>query len=167
MASYERPTTTLAGLKRYDLSWTPMTAFTDVNGQGQTMVVKMPQPGTFQRLAAHRRRTGRRTRREDREAGQENHQPLLRRDAQSRWKNSRTRNPRSITRTSFARDHQYNKQYSNKPDCPINKVTWYEAAEQSQLANRTGGTEPVYQPNNDKKYGPGMKAESQLPEAER
>jgi serine/threonine protein kinase/formylglycine-generating enzyme required for sulfatase activity len=58
---------------------------------------------------------------------------------------------------SFRREHVYNKGYSNKSDCPMNQVTWYDAAAYCNWLSVQEGLEPVYEPNEHKDSGPGMK----------
>ena len=67
----------------------------------------------------------------------------------------------------FRPEHEYNKQYANnKPNCPMNTVTWYGAAAYCNWLSDREGLEAVYEPNEDKEYGPGMKLKATLPATE-
>jgi formylglycine-generating enzyme required for sulfatase activity len=60
----------------------------------------------------------------------------------------------------FRPEHEYRKDYANKPNCPMNVVTWYDAAAYCNWLSEQEGLEPVYEPNEEKRYGPGMKVKA-------
>jgi serine/threonine protein kinase/formylglycine-generating enzyme required for sulfatase activity len=60
----------------------------------------------------------------------------------------------------FRPDHDYQQKYSPKPDCPITKLNWYQAAEYCNWLSKQEGLpeeEWCYQPNKAGKYAEGMK----------
>jgi hypothetical protein len=90
-----------------------------VNGQGQTMVV-IPDPGEFL-MGSPRTEAGR-------DGGPEGTVEMQHR---KRIGHSYAIAAHEVTVEQFLRfreDDDYNKQYSPTPDCPVNNVTWYDAA---------------------------------------
>ena len=57
----------------------------------------------------------------------------------------------------FNEKHNYQKLYSPQPQCPMNQVTWYEAAEYCNWLSKNESLELCYEPNDDGQFGPGMK----------
>jgi serine/threonine protein kinase/formylglycine-generating enzyme required for sulfatase activity len=60
----------------------------------------------------------------------------------------------------FRRDHQYVKEAAPLPDCPINSVTWYDAAAYCNWLSETEfipKNQWCYEPNKDGKYAEGMR----------
>jgi formylglycine-generating enzyme required for sulfatase activity len=60
----------------------------------------------------------------------------------------------------FRKDHHYSKDYSPSGDCPVNVVTWYDAAAYCNwLSEREGidRAEWCYLPNKDDEYAEGMR----------
>ena len=119
-----------------------------VNGEGQTMVV-IPGPVTFQ--------IGSPTTEVDRYGGPEG-------ESEKQVKRSIGRSfaiaSKAVTVEEFHKfrpDHAYNKLYSGKPNCPMNQVTWFDAAAYCNWLSDREGLEAVYEPNEDRAYGPGMK----------
>jgi len=90
-----------------------------VNGQGQTMVV-LPGPVEFL--------MGSPPTEADRQGGPEG---KVEQQHKKRIGRSFAIAAREVTVEQFLRfrkDHQYEKQYAPTPDCPVNIVTWYDAA---------------------------------------
>jgi formylglycine-generating enzyme required for sulfatase activity len=61
----------------------------------------------------------------------------------------------------FRKNYNYNKEYARSPDCPINTVSWYEAAEYCNWLSEQEGIPKeqwCYLPNEQGKYADGMKA---------
>jgi formylglycine-generating enzyme required for sulfatase activity len=60
----------------------------------------------------------------------------------------------------FRKGHDYNKQYAPSGDCPVNRVTWYEAAAYCNWLSKEEGIEKdewCYLPNDEGQYAAGMK----------
>jgi formylglycine-generating enzyme required for sulfatase activity len=60
----------------------------------------------------------------------------------------------------FRKDYGYNESYARTPDCPINTVSWYVAAEYCNWLSKQEGIDPdqwCYLPNAERKYAEGMK----------
>jgi len=60
----------------------------------------------------------------------------------------------------FRKTYDYNKTYARTPDCPINGVTWYEAAAYCNWLSKQEGIPEdqwCYLPNNAGQYANGMK----------
>jgi hypothetical protein len=60
----------------------------------------------------------------------------------------------------FSKDHNYLRRYASHDDCPVNRVTWYMAAEYCNWLSEQEGLERCYEPNKDRKYQEGMKLAS-------
>jgi formylglycine-generating enzyme required for sulfatase activity len=63
----------------------------------------------------------------------------------------------------FRQDHRYFKQHAPTPDCPINGVTWYDAAAYCNWLSEQEGIAKdqwCYEPNKDGKYAEGMRMAS-------
>jgi serine/threonine protein kinase/formylglycine-generating enzyme required for sulfatase activity len=119
-----------------------------VNGEGQTMVV-VPGPVTFQigSPPTEKERFG--------GPGLEKEKQVERRIVRSFAIATKAVTVEEFQK--FRQDHEYNKVFANKPTCPINWVTWYDAVAYCNWLSEREGLEPVYEPNKDKEYGPGMK----------
>jgi formylglycine-generating enzyme required for sulfatase activity len=108
-----------------------------VNRQGQTMAV-IPPPGKFW--------VG---------DGEERHQRRIDR--------SFALAARAVTVEEFLRfrkGHSYSKEYAPKPDCPINGVSWYDAAAYCNWLSKQEGIPEdqwCYAPNEKGEYAVGMK----------
>jgi formylglycine-generating enzyme required for sulfatase activity len=119
-----------------------------MNSEGQTIVV-VPQPPLF-KMGSPPTERGRREEAEGRIEHQ--HETVLTR--------SFAITAKAITVEEFLRfrpEHDYNKLYADKRTCPINVVTWYDAAAYCNWLSKKDGLEPVYEPNQDGEFGPGMK----------
>jgi formylglycine-generating enzyme required for sulfatase activity len=60
----------------------------------------------------------------------------------------------------YRKDHQFNKRLAPTDDCPVNLVTWYEAAAYCNWLSEQEGIAKdqwCYEPNTDGKYAEGMK----------
>jgi formylglycine-generating enzyme required for sulfatase activity len=107
-----------------------------VNGQGQTMVV-IPEPGTFWMGE-----------------GRDRHQRAINRGFALAAK--------EVTVAEFLRfreKHEYGKPYAPTPDCPVNQVTWYDAAAYCNWLSEEEGIPEgqwCYLPNEKKEYAEGM-----------
>jgi serine/threonine protein kinase/formylglycine-generating enzyme required for sulfatase activity len=107
-----------------------------VNGQGQTLVI-VP-PGEF----------------EMGEGGQRQRVRIDRRFALA---------AQEMTVADFLRfrkDHPYSKEYARTEDCPVNAVSWYDAAEYCNWLSKQEGIPEdqwCYLPNKSGKYAEGMK----------
>ncbi len=122
-----------------------------VNGQGQTMVV-IPGPVEFLMGSPPT---------EDGRFGGPRH---------GREKQVRRRIARSfviaatpVTVAQFQKfrpKHSYNEGISDRPDCPMNQVTWYDAAAYCNWLSVQEGLEPVYEADEANGYGPGMKVKA-------
>jgi formylglycine-generating enzyme required for sulfatase activity len=122
-----------------------------VNGQGQTMVV-VPGPVTFL-MGSPPTEAGR-------EGGAEGKVEMQHQKRISRTFAIATK---AVTVAEFQRfrpEHEYNKAYANKPNCPMNAVTWYDTAAYCNWLSEREGLEPVYEPNEKKEYGPGMRVKA-------
>jgi len=121
-----------------------------VNGQGQTMVV-IPGPVEFLMGSPSEA---------DREGGSEG---KLEQQHKKRISHSFAIAAREVTVEQFLRfrkDHDYYKQYAPTLDCPVNVVTWYDAAAYCNwLSKQEGITEKqwCYLPNDKDEYAEGMK----------
>jgi serine/threonine protein kinase/formylglycine-generating enzyme required for sulfatase activity len=108
-----------------------------VNGQVQTMVV-IPEPGTFWMGE-----------------GDERHRRTIKRTFALA--------AREVTVAEFLRfrkEHEYYKPCAPTPDCPVNTVSWYDAAAYCNwLSEKEGIAEGqwCYVPNEKKEYAEGMK----------
>src|SRR5205807_1829546 len=60
----------------------------------------------------------------------------------------------------FRRDHEYNKQNAPQANCPMNVVTWYDAAAYCNWLSKKEGLEPVYEPNEAGEFASGMKVKA-------
>jgi formylglycine-generating enzyme required for sulfatase activity len=58
---------------------------------------------------------------------------------------------------AFRKDHPYAKEYARTLDCPVNVVTWYEAAAYCNWLSDQEGLERFYEPNGQGQYAEGMK----------
>jgi formylglycine-generating enzyme required for sulfatase activity len=107
-----------------------------VNRQGQTMVV-VPKPGEFWMGE-----------------GKERHRKQIERSFAMASK--------EVTVDQFLlfrKEHNYDKKYSSSGDCPMNSVTWYEAAMYCNWLSEQEGIPKdqwCYEPNKDGKYEGGM-----------
>jgi len=122
-----------------------------VNGEGQTIVV-VPGPVTFQ--------IGSPPTEEGRQGGAEgpNEKQVKRQIDRSFAIAAKAVTVEEFQR--FRKGHNYNKVCSNKPNCPMNSVTWFDAVAYCNWLSAREGLEPVYEPNKDNKYGPGMKVKA-------
>ncbi len=122
-----------------------------VNGEGQTMVV-VPGPVTFLMGSppAEEGRVG--------GAADKTEMQVERRIARSFAIATKAVTVAEFQR--FRQAHAYNKIYSNQPNCPMNTVTWFDAAAYCNWLSEREGLEPVYEPNNAKVYGVGMKVKA-------
>jgi serine/threonine protein kinase/formylglycine-generating enzyme required for sulfatase activity len=122
-----------------------------VNGQGQTMVV-IPGPVTFW-MGSPPTEAGR-------EGGPEGKVELRH---ERRISRSFALAAREVTVEQFLRfrkGHDYNKDYSPTGDCPVNNVTWYDAAAYCNWLSEQEGIgkeEWCYLPNKDGAYAEGMR----------
>jgi eukaryotic-like serine/threonine-protein kinase len=119
-----------------------------LNGEGQTMVV-VPGPVTFQIVSPPTE--------EGRFGGPEGKNE---KQVEKRIGRSFAIAAKAVTVEEFQRfrqAHEYNKVYANKPNCPMNVVTWFDAAAYCNWLSEREGLEPVYEPNESKIYGTGMK----------
>jgi formylglycine-generating enzyme required for sulfatase activity len=60
----------------------------------------------------------------------------------------------------FRQDHKYAKEYAPTEDCPVNEVTWYDAAAYCNWLSKTEGIpewQRCYLPNEQGEYAAGMK----------
>ena len=60
----------------------------------------------------------------------------------------------------FRKDHEYVKEYAPTGDCPVNKVSWYDAAAYCNWLSEQEGIPKeqwCYEPNKEGKYAEGMK----------
>jgi formylglycine-generating enzyme required for sulfatase activity len=57
----------------------------------------------------------------------------------------------------FRQGHKINEQYARTTDCPVNLVSWYEAAEYCNWLSKREGLEECYEKNAQGKYAEGMK----------
>ena len=60
----------------------------------------------------------------------------------------------------FRKDHEYSKQHAPTPDCPVNIVTWYDAAAYCNWLSKQEGIRErqwCYLPNDKDEYAEGMK----------
>jgi formylglycine-generating enzyme required for sulfatase activity len=60
----------------------------------------------------------------------------------------------------FRKDHEVHKQYAPTPDCPVNMVTWYDAAAYCNWLSKQEGIPEgqwCYLPNERKEYADGMR----------
>jgi serine/threonine protein kinase/formylglycine-generating enzyme required for sulfatase activity len=121
-----------------------------VNGQGQTMMV-IPGPATFQ-IGSPPTEEGRVG-----GANDKTEQQMERRIGRSFAIAAK-----AVTVEEFKkfRGHQYNKEFSNKPNCPLNMVTWFDAAAYCNWLSDLEGLEAVYERNASGLYGPGMKVKA-------
>ena len=128
-----------------------------VNGQGPTMVV-VPRPREPFLMGSPPTEAGR-------QGGPEGEEE---RQVRKRIGRSFAIAAREVTVEQFKRcprfeNYDYNKQYSPTPDCPVNKVTWFEAAEycnwltEMELPKEEWKDQWCYLPNADGKYAEGMK----------
>jgi formylglycine-generating enzyme required for sulfatase activity len=90
-----------------------------VNGQGQTMVV-LPGPVEFL--------MGSPGTEAEREGGAEGRVEALHRRQIGQAFAVAAKEVTVAQFQAFRRNHQYNRQYAPTPDCPVNVVTWYDAA---------------------------------------
>jgi formylglycine-generating enzyme required for sulfatase activity len=108
-----------------------------INRQGQTMVV-IPKPGVFRMgegKERHRRRIGRSFALASKEVTVEQF-------------------------LKFRKSHGYDKGYAPSSDCPVNSVSWYQAAEYCNWLSKQEGIPKeqwCYLPNEAGKYAAGMK----------
>jgi formylglycine-generating enzyme required for sulfatase activity len=58
---------------------------------------------------------------------------------------------------AFRKDHPYDKQHARTLDCPVNLVTWYDAAAYCNWLSDQEGLERCYEPNAQGQYAEGMK----------
>jgi serine/threonine protein kinase/formylglycine-generating enzyme required for sulfatase activity len=125
-----------------------------VNGQGQTMVV-VPESGEPFLVGSPPREAGR----ENGPEGEEEKQ------VSKRIPRSFAVAAREVTVEQFLRfrkDHDYNKGYSPTPDCPVGRVTWFDAAAycnwltQQDLPEEEWKDQRCYLPNANGEYGDGM-----------
>jgi formylglycine-generating enzyme required for sulfatase activity len=130
-----------------------------VNGQGQTMVV-IPGPVKF-RMGSPRSEAGR-------ERGPEGNIEIQHEKRISRTFAIAAHEVTVEQYRQFRKDHEYNKHYSPTPDCPINLVTWYDAAAYCNWLSEQEGIPQeqwCYEPKKGKAmrdwseeaYGEGMK----------
>ncbi|MBI1915397.1 MAG: SUMF1/EgtB/PvdO family nonheme iron enzyme [Planctomycetes bacterium] len=112
-----------------------------VNGQGQTMVI-VP-PGEFETVEGGKRQKVR----------------IEHRFALA---------AREVTVAEFRRfhkDHQYFKEYAPTEDCPVNMVSWYDAAAYCNWLSKSEGIPEAqwcYVPNEKGKYAEGMKVKANV-----
>ena len=122
-----------------------------VNGQGQTMV-RIPGPVAF-RMGSPRTEA-------EREGGADGR---IEQRHYCRIGRSFAIAAHEVTVEQFRKfrgDYVYNKTYARTPDCPINNVTWFEAAEYCNWLSKQEGINKdqwCYLPNADAKYAEGMK----------
>ena len=127
-----------------------------VNGQGQTMVV-VPGPAGFL-MGSPPTEVGR-------EGGPEGEveKQVEKRIGRSFAIAAREVTVEQFTRRPRFRDFDYNKGYSPTPDCPVNAMTWFDAAEycnwltEQELPEEQWGDQRCYLPNADGKIAAGMK----------
>jgi serine/threonine protein kinase/formylglycine-generating enzyme required for sulfatase activity len=119
-----------------------------VNGQGQTMVV-IPEPGVF-RMGSPRKEAGR-------EGGSKGRVERLHLQRIGRSFAIAAKEVTVAQFRKFRRSHPYNKQNARTADCPVNMVSWYEAAAYCNWLSRKEGLEECYEPNAQGKYAEGMK----------
>ena len=145
-----------AGLPRPPGAGSP-NAFWYVNGQGQTMVV-VPQPREPFLIGSPPTEEGR-------EGGPEG---KIEKQVEKRIGRSFAIAARGVTVEEFEKcprfkHYEYSTQYSPTPDCPVNEVMWYEAAEycnwltEQELPEDQWDSQRCYLPNADGKYADGMK----------
>jgi formylglycine-generating enzyme required for sulfatase activity len=58
---------------------------------------------------------------------------------------------------AFRPQHSYTKHYVRSLDCPVNNVTWYDAAAYCNWLSEQEGLEPCYEPKAQGQYAAGMK----------
>ncbi len=137
-----------------------------VNGQGQTMVV-VPGPAGFL-MGSPPTEAGR-------EGGPEGE---VEKQVEKRIGRSFAIAAREVTVEQFTRrprfkDFDYNKGYSPTPDCPVNDMTWFDAAEycnwltEQELPEEQWEDQRCYLPNADGKYCRRHEAGAGLPGADR
>jgi serine/threonine protein kinase/formylglycine-generating enzyme required for sulfatase activity/HEPN domain-containing protein len=122
-----------------------------VNGQGQTMVV-IPGPVEFL-MGSPIAEPGR-------EGGPEG---KAEQQHKKRIRHSFAMAAKAVTVEQFLRfrkDHEYRKEYLPTGDCPINDVTWYDAAAYCNWLSKQEGMREeqwCYLPNDKNEYAEGMK----------
>ncbi len=119
-----------------------------VNGQGQTMVV-VPGPVEFQ-MGSPAGEIGR-------EGGEAE---LLHRQKINNTFAIATKEVNVGQFQRFRQDHEYDKQYAPTPNCPVNRVSWYDAAAYCNWLSRQEGIPQdqwCYLPNEAQAYADGMK----------
>jgi formylglycine-generating enzyme required for sulfatase activity len=60
----------------------------------------------------------------------------------------------------FRKDHEYMKEFTPQPDCPVNWVSWFDAAAYCNWLSEQEGlpeNQWCYEPNSQKSFGEGMK----------
>jgi serine/threonine protein kinase/formylglycine-generating enzyme required for sulfatase activity len=122
-----------------------------VNGQGQTMVV-VPGPVTF-RMGSPATEAGR-------AGGPKGNEEMLHQKRIGRTFAIAAYEVTVAQFRSFREDYDYNKTVSPSHDCPVNVVTWYDAAAYCNWLSKVEGIaeeQRCYEPNKEGKYAEGMK----------
>ncbi len=117
-----------------------------VSGTGGTMVV-IPEPAPFQIGSPPT------------EAGREAGDVDIEGQRVKRIRRSFAIAAREVTVAEFRRyrpDHPYSVQFAPTQDCPVNRVTWYDAAAYCNWLSEKDGLTCCYAPNDSGDYAPGM-----------